>query len=93
MAFAITQLVWGALEFSEGYETAGQMSSLFKTVKWGTDYFVKCHASEFEYYGMVSTFITERLCYKCYGMNSVFSFSLRWEILILITSNGKVPSR
>nr|XP_039250714.1 uncharacterized protein LOC120328324 isoform X2 [Styela clava] len=53
MAFAITQLAWGALEFREGYENAGQMENLMEAVKWGTDYFMKCHVSPEEYYGMV----------------------------------------
>ncbi|XP_076803960.1 uncharacterized protein LOC143448219 isoform X1 [Clavelina lepadiformis] len=53
MAFAITQLAWGALEFAGGYQKAGETVNLLKAIKWGTDYFVKAHVEENVLFGMV----------------------------------------
>ncbi|WIA17948.1 hypothetical protein OEZ85_009440 [Tetradesmus obliquus] len=41
-AFAMTMLSWGVLEFREGYEKAGELSHALATIKWGTDYLLKC---------------------------------------------------
>ncbi|KAJ3416438.1 Endoglucanase [Chytridiales sp. JEL 0842] len=42
-AFALTQLSWGGIEFESGFRTANQWNTLLETVKWGTDYLLKCH--------------------------------------------------
>merc|ERR1711892_1428399 len=36
-----------------GYEAAGQKDWLSKSIKWGTDYFIGCHTSEFELIGQI----------------------------------------
>jgi len=54
MAFAITQLAWGALESRAGYESAGEMGNLLKTIRWGTDYFIRAHVKDDVLFGMVS---------------------------------------
>jgi len=53
VAFAITQLAWGGLEFAGGYLQAEETINLFKAIKWGTDYFVKAHSEANVLYGMV----------------------------------------
>ena len=53
MASAVTVLAWGGIAYPEGYTKAGQMSYLLDSVKWGTDYFIKCHVSQDEFYGQV----------------------------------------
>ena len=53
MAFTTTVLSWGAIEYQEAYQVSGQLPHLIKAIKWATDYFIKCHVSEFELYGQV----------------------------------------
>jgi hypothetical protein len=49
-AAAITLLAWSGIEFAEGYKKSGQFEYLLDAVKWGTDYFLKCHTSKNELY-------------------------------------------
>ena len=42
-ASAMTLLAWSGIEFAKGYKSANQFDILLDTVKWGTDYFIKCH--------------------------------------------------
>mgnify|MGYP004444709445 CR=1 FL=1 len=42
-AASMTLLAWSGIEFKKGYKSAGQYEILLDTVKWGTDYFIKCH--------------------------------------------------
>ncbi len=53
MASAITILAWGGIAYPEGYTNSGQTNYLLDAVKWGTDYFIKCHVSPNEFYGQV----------------------------------------
>jgi len=53
MAATITNLAWGMLEFTKGYQMAGQLNYGLQAVKWGTDYFVKCHRKNYVFYGQV----------------------------------------
>ena len=45
-ASSMTLLAWSGIEFAEAYKKAGQFEYLLDTVKWGTDYFIKCHAAK-----------------------------------------------
>jgi hypothetical protein len=54
MAGAMTVLAWGGIDYKTGYDKAGEFKYLLKTVKWGTDYFLKCHVSPNELYGQLS---------------------------------------
>ena len=45
-AGALTLIAWSGIEFKEGYEKAGQYEYMLDMVKWGADYFVKCHAEK-----------------------------------------------
>ena len=53
MAGAMTLLSWGGISYPQGYQKAGMMGYLQDAVKWGTDYFIKCHTGENEFYGQV----------------------------------------
>nr|AMH40375.1 glycoside hydrolase family 9 [Peruphasma schultei] len=55
MAFTTTILSWGLLDHHKGYESANSVSDCLKAIKWATDYFIKCHVSEYEYYGQVGS--------------------------------------
>ncbi|MEM0895843.1 MAG: glycoside hydrolase family 9 protein [Verrucomicrobiota bacterium] len=43
MAFAMTTLAWGGLEYAGAYTETGQWHRLLDTLRWGADYFIKCH--------------------------------------------------
>jgi len=52
-ASALTLLAWSAVEWKEGYKKAGQWEYMKDLLKWGMDYFVKCHTGKNELYGQV----------------------------------------
>lgn len=41
LAWAMTTLAMGGIDFKQGYESAVQFGYLLDAVKWGTDYFLK----------------------------------------------------
>lgn len=43
LASSLTNLAWGGLQFANGYGASGQTDALLATVKWGTDYLLKCN--------------------------------------------------
>ena len=49
----MTVLAWGGISYEAGYRSAGEFDYLLDAVKWGTDYFIKCHVSDNEFYGQV----------------------------------------
>jgi len=53
MAASITNLAWGMIEFKRGYVSAGQYQYGLDALKWGTDYFIKCHTEKEKFYGQV----------------------------------------
>lgn len=54
MAFSVSALNWGFLEYEEGYEKANQVEIYKRNIKWVTDYFIKCHPSPNEFYAQVA---------------------------------------
>ena len=52
-ASALTLLAWSGVEFANGYKKAGQWEQFLDMLKWGTDYFIKCHSSKNELYVQV----------------------------------------
>ena len=52
-AQALTTLAWGGISYQAGYKCAGEFEHLLDAIKWGTDYFIKCHVSDNEYYAQV----------------------------------------
>ena len=42
-AGALTLIAWSGIDFKKGYKKAGQYQYMLDMVKWGTDYFLKCH--------------------------------------------------
>ena len=53
MAYSVTALAWGAIEYPEAYESAGQMDILKRNLRYVTDYFIKCHTGPNELYGQL----------------------------------------
>jgi hypothetical protein len=53
MAYTVTVLGWGVLDYEDAYTKAGELQNALKAIKWGTDYFIKAHTSDNELYGQV----------------------------------------
>ena len=63
-AFTITMLAWSGITFADGYKKAGQMDYLLDAVKWGTDYFIKCHTGKDELYVQVGSGQTDHTAWS-----------------------------
>ena len=48
-----TVLSWGAIRYRRAYEVLDQLPYLLDTIKWATDFLIKCHPTEFVLYGQV----------------------------------------
>ncbi|WPJ97117.1 glycoside hydrolase family 9 protein [Coraliomargarita algicola] len=58
MAYSLTMLAWGAVEYPSAYAETGQVSILLDQLRWGADYLIKCHVrnedgSTAAFYGQV----------------------------------------
>jgi endoglucanase len=53
MAYSMTILGWGVVDFEAAYEKAGELENARDALKWGAEYFIKAHTKEFEFYGQV----------------------------------------
>ena len=56
MAFTVTMLSWGAIEFADDIAAGGEWGHALEAIKWGTDYFVKAHTEPFVYWAEVRSF-------------------------------------
>lgn len=45
MAFTVTMLSWGVIEYGEEIARAREFEHALEAIKWGTDYFIKAHTS------------------------------------------------
>ncbi len=41
MAYTITVLSWGVIDYEDAYIKAGELENVHKAIKWATDYFIK----------------------------------------------------
>ncbi|KAM0832233.1 hypothetical protein ACQ4PT_065021 [Festuca glaucescens] len=64
MAFTITMLAWGAIEFGDDVRAAGEWGHALEAIKWGTDYFVKAHTEPFVYWAEVGDGDTDHYCWQ-----------------------------
>ena len=53
MAWSVTTLAWGVIEFRDAYMDAGEYENVLDSLKWVTDYFIKAHPSKYVLYGQV----------------------------------------
>jgi len=53
MAFSVTSLAWGLLEFKDAYEDAGQLDYMYDSIRWPLEYLLRCHTAPNEFYGQV----------------------------------------
>ncbi|KAK1630631.1 hypothetical protein QYE76_004946 [Lolium multiflorum] len=64
MAFTVTMLAWGALEFGDDVQAAGEWGHALEAIKWGTDYFVKAHTEPFVYWAEVGDGDSDHYCWQ-----------------------------
>ncbi|CAF1081762.1 unnamed protein product [Rotaria sp. Silwood1] len=53
MAAFTTLLAWGAIDYKDAYVESGEFDQVLQAIRWSTDYFIKAHVSEREFYGQV----------------------------------------
>ncbi|KAL6655633.1 hypothetical protein ACP70R_006459 [Stipagrostis hirtigluma subsp. patula] len=64
MAFTVTMLSWGAIDFADDVAAAGEWAHALDAIKWGTDYFVKAHTEPFVYWAEVGDGDTDHYCWQ-----------------------------
>lgn len=55
MASTIATLSWGVYEYRSAFAGAGQLDEALDAIRWGTDYFIKCHTATNEFYYQVGS--------------------------------------
>lgn len=53
MASSVTMLAWGAVDYRNAYEQAGQLDDLLNNLRFVNDYFIAAHPTPNELYGQV----------------------------------------
>lgn len=53
MAYTTAILAWSVIEDREAYEESGQLKYILDNIRWGNDYFIKCHPEPNVYYYQV----------------------------------------
>jgi hypothetical protein len=59
MAYTATMLAWGQILYGSGSACAGQLLHVHRTLRWFTDYMLKCHTGINEFYAQVGDITTE----------------------------------
>ena len=53
MAFSMTMLCWGVIQYWEAYEAIGELDYAIEQIKWGTDWLLKADPRENVLFGVV----------------------------------------
>ncbi|XVE72439.1 hypothetical protein DITRI_Ditri11bG0039600 [Diplodiscus trichospermus] len=64
MAFTVTMLSWGVIEFRDQIADAGELEHALEAIKWGTDYFIKAHTSPNVLWAEVGDGDTDHYCWQ-----------------------------
>ncbi|KAK6132846.1 hypothetical protein DH2020_033409 [Rehmannia glutinosa] len=64
MAYTITLLSWGVMEFQDEIAIAGEAKHALEAIKWGTDYFIKAHTHPHVLWAQVGDGDTDHLCWQ-----------------------------
>ncbi|CAH9060406.1 unnamed protein product [Cuscuta europaea] len=64
MAFTVTLLAWGAIEYGAEIAGAGEWEHALEAIKWGTDYFIKAHTSPNVLWAEVGDGDTDHYCWQ-----------------------------
>ncbi|CAK9198641.1 unnamed protein product [Sphagnum troendelagicum] len=63
MAFTITMLSWGVIEYKTQLQSSNELSHALEAVKWGTDYFIKAHTAPNVLFGEVGEGNSDHACW------------------------------
>ena len=82
-------LAWGLLEYPQGYAASGTTDTTLATLKWGTDYMLKCHltndsAANLSYVAQVSNPLSlpcSTYMLTAYGMLAIDAAASLFRIL------------
>ncbi|XP_042051327.1 endoglucanase 5-like [Salvia splendens] len=64
MAYSVTMLSWAAIDFKEDFIKLNQMGHVLEAIKWGTDYFIKCHPQQNVLWGQVGDGVSDHYCWQ-----------------------------
>ncbi|KAI4388381.1 hypothetical protein MLD38_000714 [Melastoma candidum] len=64
MAFTVTMLSWGVIEYSHQMSDAGELKHAVEAIKWGTDYFIKAHTHPNVLWAQVGDGDTDHYCWQ-----------------------------
>ncbi|KAK3423951.1 hypothetical protein EUGRSUZ_F00710 [Eucalyptus grandis] len=64
MAFTITMLSWGVIEYGQQIAGAGELAHALGAIKWGTDYFIKAHTHPNVLWAQVGDGDTDHYCWQ-----------------------------
>ncbi|KAK2998376.1 hypothetical protein RJ639_023137 [Escallonia herrerae] len=64
MAFTVTMLSWGAIDFRKEMVGLNQMGDTLEAIKWGTDYFIKAHPQPDVLWGQVGDGDSDHYCWQ-----------------------------
>ncbi|XP_065875645.1 endoglucanase 11 [Euphorbia lathyris] len=64
MAFTVTMLSWGVIEFRDQIGRAGELPHALEAIKWGTDYLIKAHTSPNVLWAEVGDGDTDHYCWQ-----------------------------
>ncbi|CAM6084216.1 unnamed protein product [Calypogeia fissa] len=64
MAFTLTMLSWGAIEYNNQLSQAGELQNVEAAIRWGTDYLLKAHTGPTELWVQVGNPQTDHTCWE-----------------------------
>ncbi|XP_019441110.1 PREDICTED: endoglucanase 5-like [Lupinus angustifolius] len=64
MAYTVTMLAWGAIEFRKEITELDQMGHTLWAIRWGTDYFIKAHTQFNVLWGQVGDGASDHYCWE-----------------------------
>eukprot|EP00257_Ricinus_communis_P020408 XP_015579633.1 endoglucanase 5 [Ricinus communis] len=64
MAFSVTMLAWGAIDFRKEITALNQMGHTLWAIRWGTDYFIKAHTEPNVLYAQVGDGDSDHYCWE-----------------------------
>jgi len=80
MAFSVTALNWGYLEYTEAYTNTGQDQIFKNNIRWVTDYLMKCHTGPNEFVAQVSDKTTDHRLWAAAELTELFTDRQAYKI-------------
>ena len=73
MAFSVTALNWGFLEYQQAYIQSNQDEIFKNNIRWVTDYFIKCHIGPTEFVAQVSDKSTDHSLWAAAELTELYT--------------------